>query len=309
MTGPSVSVLLSTYNAGDLLDPLMASVCAQDAVSVRLVIRDDGSTDGTPKKLKELACQVGINVEYGTNIGPCGSYFRLLSTWAGSSEFVAFCDQDDVWLPRKLSAAICKLRSRGDSPALYSSRIIITDPWLNPIRCSPVPQRSVGFGNALVENVVMGPTVVLNAAGAKLLASKTPRFAVMHDAWAYLVLSAFGEIVYDPDPYILYRLHGHNAIGVRRRGATRFVRVAKHRAASYLDAQIRQAREFEILYGSQLAGEQRDLIGQLCQEQRRVWDRMNRAVRSSLYRQSKIDNMLLHMLLLKNIDPPVQHEL
>lgn len=200
MNDRPVLVLLSTFNAGTFLAPLVESVLAQENVSVRLVVRDDGSTDETPMELSRWAQRDDVTVEFGPNLGPCQSYFRLLSMPAKANELVALCDQDDVWLPGKLAAAHDALAGLGEAPGLYCGRLAIVDEGLRPIGLSPVPRRGLTMANALVENTVMGPTVVMNEVGRALLAQQAPQFAVMHDAWAYLVFSALGHIVYDREP-------------------------------------------------------------------------------------------------------------
>src|SRR5690606_36259017 len=80
---------------------------------------------------------------------------------------------------------------------------------------SPIWPQPPSFSYALVENVATGCTIALNWAGVELLRSKPmPDAAIMHDWWAYLVISAFGIVVYDPVPSIQYRMHGQNQVGL-----------------------------------------------------------------------------------------------
>ena len=69
MTKPVVEVLLSTFNAGEYLTPLLESVWSQDDVDVRVHVRDDGSTDGTRETVAQLARRGVVAVELGA-IGP-----------------------------------------------------------------------------------------------------------------------------------------------------------------------------------------------------------------------------------------------
>src|SRR6185436_21171576 len=82
--------------------------------------------------------------------------------------------------------------------------------------------RLMAFENALVENIAIGCTVVINAAARELLLRCTPERPVMHDAWAYLALSAFGHVFFDPQPRVGYRQHGGNAFGADPRRLAHF---------------------------------------------------------------------------------------
>src|ERR1700719_2334213 len=121
--GPSVCVLLSTYNGEAFLEAQLESLRAQTGVEVRLHARDDGSTDGTVALLRRHAGTWPslVGLQSAENLGPAKSFLELLRT-APDADFYAFCDQDDVWLPGKLARAAEALA--GDTgPALYCSNV------------------------------------------------------------------------------------------------------------------------------------------------------------------------------------------
>ena len=73
--------------------------------------------------------------------------------------------------------------------------------------------------NAIVENVVVGCTSVINQTALQLLATNPPTHyerIIMHDWWAYLCISSFGQVVFDREPKILYRQHANNVLGGQR---------------------------------------------------------------------------------------------
>ena len=186
VTTPIVEVLLSTFNAGEYLRPLLESVLSQMDVDVRLHVRDDGSTDGTREAVAELVGQGQVAVDLGSHIGPWRSYFELLTMAGLEGSFVAFCDQDDLWLPGKLSRAVRFLEGSARRPSMYCGRLTVTDVKLNAVGLSPLPRRPLSISNALVENVALGPTIVINARGRDLITKELPSYAVMHDAWVIL---------------------------------------------------------------------------------------------------------------------------
>jgi hypothetical protein len=127
----------------------------------------------------------------------------------------AFCDQDDVWVPEKLSRSIDALRDVPDDvPAIYCTRQYLVDKNLNSLGCSQKLKRPASFRNALVQNIVTGCTVVMNARARSVILSARMPANSMHDWWSYLaVTAAGGKIIFDDEPSLLYRQHDSNAIG------------------------------------------------------------------------------------------------
>ena len=140
------------------------------------------------------------------NIGVIASFFQLLMLASSEADYFAFCDQDDVWLPNKVSRAVSVLESiPQDIPLLYCSRVTIVDEKLNHLGLSKTLSRAPSFENALVENIVTGCTAVINRKSRQLFLRRIPRKALMHDWWMYLVVAAFGEVVWDPQSKDVYK--------------------------------------------------------------------------------------------------------
>lgn len=68
---PSVAVLMSTYNGEKYLREQIDSILNQSEVDIQLVIRDDGSTDGTKKILKEYRNNKNIIIKPELFMAPC----------------------------------------------------------------------------------------------------------------------------------------------------------------------------------------------------------------------------------------------
>lgn len=130
------------------------------------------------------------------------------------ADLVMFSDQDDVWLPGKIDRAWQHLQPLGDVPALYGSAQMLVDQDLRPLHATPPWPRGPSLANALTENIITGCTAALNRPAMQLLQrAGVPREVRFHDWWMYLVLSAFGRVVHDDEPTVLYRQHGANQIG------------------------------------------------------------------------------------------------
>jgi len=107
---PSVSVVIAAYNAAWCVRKAIDSVLAQTFRDFELLVVDDGSTDRTPQILAEYGD--GIRIVTKRNGGLSSA--RNAGIHASRSEFVAFLDADDWWLPGKLAAQVGLLRARPD---------------------------------------------------------------------------------------------------------------------------------------------------------------------------------------------------
>src|SRR5437868_8067638 len=96
-----VNILLPTHNGAKFLSGMLESISAQSYRDIILTIRDDGSTDETYSLLSAWAAgRPSVCVSSGKNLGAMRSFFHLLQS-ARDSDYFAFADQDDVWLPEK----------------------------------------------------------------------------------------------------------------------------------------------------------------------------------------------------------------
>lgn len=134
----TVVVLLSTYNGEKYLKEQIDSVLAQEGVKVHLVIRDDGSKDGTIQILKTYASEYSnIELLIEDNCGAERSFNKLCFYTKENiqANYYAFCDQDDVWESQKLYLAVEALKSYSTHlPNLYFSNLKMVDTNLNYMR-------------------------------------------------------------------------------------------------------------------------------------------------------------------------------
>lgn len=208
-----VVVLMSTYNGELFIGDQVRSILEQMPENGRLMVRDDGSSDSTVSQI-EAFDDSRISVLRGENIGFARSFLTLLMNAPADIDMVMFSDQDDVWLPGKISRAWTGLMSLTNQPTLYCSAQTLADETLRPMQITPPWPRGPSFSGALSENIVTGCTAALNHNALRLLQSAgIPDGVHFHDWWLYLVVSAFGTVVVDDRPTLLYRQHGKNLIG------------------------------------------------------------------------------------------------
>jgi glycosyltransferase involved in cell wall biosynthesis len=293
----TVEVLLSTFNGAKYVADLLDSVWAQDYPNVRLSVRDDGSTDGTLSLLeRSLSTRTNATIAAGPNLGAANSFLTLLHAVGPASSYAAFCDQDDLWLPRKLSAAVNGLAGL-EGPALYCSAVDLMTEDMSYIRIYRRGVRGPSFENALVENIATGCTIVLNRPAIDLLTSRSPKDFLMHDAWCYLVLAGCGQVVYDPAPWVQYRLHRANAIGVGRTlWAEWSGRLSRQVAEGHRRVLTRQAEEVRRLYRRDLRPAAARSLDDFLDPQSSLTGRLRYAVRGAAHRQRVLDDVIYRSL-------------
>jgi glycosyltransferase involved in cell wall biosynthesis len=226
----SVSVALATFNGGAHLGKQLADLAAQSVLPAELVVCDDGSTDDTLAILEGFAATSLFPVRIHRNLEQLGWRANFMRA-AGlcRSDLIAFCDQDDRWLPekiermracfadadvllafhgadlvdadeRRLGRSIAMVCPAGSSPPLASSPWALAPGFTQVFRrwlceCDRWWDLSIDHRWELLKHV---------AAPAERLA---------HDQWYFFLAGALGSIVGVPEPLVRYRQHGRNLFG------------------------------------------------------------------------------------------------
>lgn len=218
----NIAVAMSTYNGELYIKEQINSILQQKNVKVDLFIRDDGSKDKTLEILKSYAKKWNnIHVIKGDNLGVGNSFMELLYSIGCEYDYYAFADQDDVWLPDKLSQGIVKIKD-SDIPLLYVSNQILVDKNLNRLRMRFEVPPGISYKQILCNNSVSGCTMVWNKELQELLIDINRRPTAdllknrIHDVWVVMVASVVGKIIYDKNSCILYRQHENNVVGVKK---------------------------------------------------------------------------------------------
>jgi glycosyltransferase involved in cell wall biosynthesis len=243
-----VLVLMSTWNGERYLCEQINSILTQKFDGkIDLLIRDDGSNDSTRDLLKSFE-SARVRLIYGSNIGAKASFFELLElAKKHKADYYALADQDDVWLPDKISRAV-NLLSSMTMPALYSSSLNVVDDRLNFLyKHYHVCQKS--FTGLLFNNIVTGCTCVINRPLLDILRSPIcSKRVLMHDWWLASTAAAYGVILYDEYSGIKYRQHSCNHIGISTGFLSVIRRIRKFYYGPPIPSRISQANEFLNTY-------------------------------------------------------------
>jgi glycosyltransferase involved in cell wall biosynthesis len=250
---------MSTYQGERYVREQLLSILSQLPPGGRIIVRDDGSHDQTVNEVAAFDDD-RITLHRGSNLGFGPSFLTLLTLTPGDADVVMFSDQDDVWLPGKIDRAWQHLHKFDGHPALYASAQMLTDKDLRPLNATRPWPRPPSLANALMENIVTGCTAAINRPAIDLLQrAGVPAGVRFHDWWLYLVLSAFGTVVYDEQPTLLYRQHGRNVIGHGSGWLNRQLRMASFLLRhDWVGILLGQAQALLRCYGESLPTQTRD---------------------------------------------------
>jgi len=98
----TVSVCLAAYNGAEFIGPQIESILAQLGADDELIIIDDASTDATVAVIKEFTAPQIRLIQHATNLGYVKTFQEAL--WAARGDYIFISDQDDVWLPGRVTA-------------------------------------------------------------------------------------------------------------------------------------------------------------------------------------------------------------
>ncbi|HEY5515177.1 MAG TPA: glycosyltransferase family 2 protein [Pengzhenrongella sp.] len=270
----AIDILLATHDGERHVADQVASILAQSHPGWTLTVRDDGSTDGTLRVVRELADQNPDRMTVTARASASGSakqnFLEMLV--ASRARYVMFADPDDVWHPDKVARTLARMteleaRLGADTPLLVHTDLTVTDANLYVTAASMVhAQQLDGTESRLarlsVQNTVTGCTVMVNRALAELVVPPFDAVA-MHDWWLAMMASAFGAIGFVDSPTVLYRQHGGNAVGARpsRSLAYKVNRLLdKEGVRDSLRASFAQADAFLAQYSDRLSAEQTELL-------------------------------------------------
>lgn len=292
-----IVILMSTWQGARYVEEQLHSILNQLPACGRLIVRDDGSKDATVAKIEGLK-DVRVTIIRGHNVGFVRSFFSLLDVVPDDADLIMFSDQDDVWLPGKIARAAAQLKPLHEEAALYCSRLQLVSKDLMPLGLSPAWGRPPSFRNAITENIVTGCTCAINRKALVLVRRYGDASRVyFHDWWLYLVISAFGRVIVDPQPTILYRQHGGNAIGMGS-GLRRYLAICKFlRKKNWIHIMYEQIDNFRIAHGASLnAADQ--LIIEKYFDHRRPSTAVRLLFTPTRFRQSLSGDILMRLLLL-----------
>ena len=292
-----VQILLSTYNGEKYLGEQLDSILNQKGdFSLKILVRDDGSKDGTLDILEKYSKKIEMQIIRGEKIGVNKSLKELFMNCDTDCEYFSISDQDDVWLETKIQTAIESLSKNKNKLKMFASRSLVTNINMNIIGKTQDPGDRVSYYNAMVQNVCPGHTQVFNKDVLLKLRKNYSENIFVIDWWIYLLVSSMGEITFDRRCFVKHRQHGLNSAGYE----LNFWKKLKKRISflnKYKKSPVsEQLKSFFEIYKDQMKKEYRIETENFFNSQRNVLVRIKYILFSKVFRYGRFENLIFKLL-------------
>lgn len=262
MNTKKVEILLATYNGAQYLREQLESIVNQDYEDWVVTACDDASTDDTYDILKEYQEKYPDKFIVAKNERGFGSakknFMNLIKNSTG--DYVMCCDQDDVWLPNKISLTLQKMKEneQGEIPVLVHTDLKVVDANLNVLSESFFEhsnfRKEFELNEILIQNFVTGCTMMMNRPMVTLM-SRVGIYdkILMHDWIASILATSVGKVTFVDTPTMLYRQHAVNSVGAKKYGFALFLSKLK-------EAKMRQSLVDTTVQASTIAELYQDIL-------------------------------------------------
>jgi glycosyltransferase involved in cell wall biosynthesis len=231
----TISIAMGTFNGARFLAEQLDSILAQNRLPDELVVCDDRSSDRTPEILARFAQSAPFAVRIHRNDSQLGWFANFLQASSKcDGDLIAFCDQDDVWLPEKLACCEAILAS-ADGPSLVMHAARVVDEKLNPTgTLHPNIRQQQRLRPSDYPTFVGGPGFAMCFERRLLDYLREPPLPAEtalvygHDTLLVLLAGADNGLFLLDQPLALYRRHGGNVSGYEPGPPPKLLRRRRH---------------------------------------------------------------------------------
>jgi len=222
---PLVSVIVTTFNRCEMLAETIQSILQQTFLDFELIVVDNMSEDGTREYISSI--QDG-RVRYfrNQNYGVIAKN-RNYGIKEAKGTYIAFCDDDDLWLPNKLEVQVTLLKNNPNKVMCYSQAESFLD---NQTVKKLMIRRSVKkshFINLLQGNFIPNSSVLIKRDVFDRLGYLNESSELREDYEMWLRVTKSFSIVGTDQVLIKYRLHGSNSAGSKVAETMRAIRTLR----------------------------------------------------------------------------------
>jgi glycosyltransferase involved in cell wall biosynthesis len=214
---PLVSVVIPAYNAIGHIDECIRSVLGQrTALTFEIIAVNDGSTDGTPAKLREIA---GVTFLDQVRQGPSAA--RNLGIRHAQGDFIAFLDSDDLWPEDKLQNQIDVLQQHPDAAMCFGdcrqfedgrwwSRTLFEEGGYGQASWGAGPYLRDAYARLLENNFITTGSVIARRDVLAALGGFDERLRLVEDLDLWLRIARHHPITWSKEVCLLRRRHEDN---------------------------------------------------------------------------------------------------
>lgn len=293
MKTKKVEILLATYNGAQYLREQLESIVNQDCECWVVRACDDASTDATYDILKEYQEKYPDKFIITKNKQGFGSakknFMNLIKN--STCDYVMCCDQDDVWLPNKITLTLQAMQENEQSeiPVLVHTDLKVVDANLNVLSESFFEhsnfRKEFELNEILIQNFVTGCTMMMNRPMATLMSRVEDCDRIlMHDWVASILATSVGKVAFVDTPTMLYRQHEINSVGAKKYGLALFISKLK-------EAKMRQALVDTTVQAGVIADLYQDIleseIYEFIRQYGTIWEK-NKVQRIRFYLKNRV---------------------
>lgn len=204
-----ISVCIATYNASKYIHSQVISILDQLSPEDEIIVSDDVSTDGTVDEIIKINDPRIKVIKGNSRLGVIKNFERSL--YAAKGDLIFLSDQDDIWLPNKVS--LCKAQL--DKFLLVVTDCVVVDANLNSLIPSffLLRKSKKGIMRNIYRNSYIGCCIAFKRELLDI-ALPFPTSIPMHDVWLGMLAEIKGEVTFLPNKLLLYRRHGNNLSGL-----------------------------------------------------------------------------------------------
>ncbi|WP_372366657.1 glycosyltransferase family 2 protein [Candidatus Uabimicrobium sp. HlEnr_7] len=151
-----VTVIIPTFNRELFIGKCIDAVQKQSHKNIELIVVDDGSTDNTPQILSQYKQQIKVITQKNMGV----SSARNIGIANANGNFIAFCDSDDYWLPKKIQLQLSLFNQNPNAMLCYTNEI-----WIkNGQRINPKKKHQKFSGHILskcLEMCIVSPSSII----------------------------------------------------------------------------------------------------------------------------------------------------
>jgi glycosyltransferase involved in cell wall biosynthesis len=251
LAGDSISIALATCNGARFIEEQLASLLAQTRLPAEIVVSDDASDDDCVAIVERVAASSPVPIRVFRNDTRCGyadNFFRSASQTKGA--WIAFCDQDDIWLPHKLERCAEFFDEPDLLAVIHNANLMLgsektdipADPGITATRVVP-PLSLHPFRTYLGFSIVFRRELIdaIDFEHRPINQNNT-RWKLPHDDWIAFLALALGRVAIVDEPLVWYRRHP-NVVTRPKDSLLKRAHLAMTRYASGLSKMAKAAEE------------------------------------------------------------------
>ncbi|MCK9582116.1 MAG: glycosyltransferase [Endomicrobiales bacterium] len=209
---PFISVIVPTFNRKDMLRQCLNSIFAQTYSNFELIIVDNMSTDGTEEYVRNIPDK---RIKYFRN--PNNGVIAVNRNFGmhnAIGKFIAFCDDDDLWLPYKLEKQMAIFKQYNNLQLVSSNAISFKDNKLVKLMSRQTNDITLNIKILLQNNLIYNSTVLFKKDVITTIGYINENANICgaedYDFWLHIAKSLENSIYVIAEPLILYRMHLKN---------------------------------------------------------------------------------------------------